>query len=53
MDEVIGLDDALMGLDRSEIGGPAKAAPNTGNATDRRAREPRSDVARLLRGPRA
>jgi ClpP class serine protease len=53
LDEVIGLDDALMGLDRSEIGGPPKAAANTGNITDRRAKEPRADVARLLKNARA
>jgi ClpP class serine protease len=37
VDEVLSLDDALLGLDRSTEAGPAHVAPNEGNVTDRRA----------------
>jgi ClpP class serine protease len=49
VDEVVGLDDALLGLDRSAVGGAPRPAPNEGNITDRRARELRADVSRLLK----
>ena len=44
VDEVVGLDDALLGLDRSEIADPARPAPNEGNITDRRARKAQLDT---------
>lgn len=37
IDEVISLDEAIYGLDKSETSPPEKVAPNTGNVTDRRA----------------
>lgn len=49
IDEVVGFEDAILGLDRSEISGSPKPAANEGNVTDRRAREPAADVARLLK----
>ena len=39
VDEVISLDEAIYGLDQSETAPPESVAPNTGNATDRRAKE--------------
>lgn len=39
IDEVVGFEDAVLGLDRSEISGPDRAAPNEGNVTDRRMRQ--------------
>ena len=53
VDRVVGFDEAVRGLDRSEVATRGPAAPNEGNITDRRAREVRADVARLLRGSSA
>ena len=39
VDDVMSLDDMLLGLDKSEIETESKAAPNHGNETDRRAKE--------------
>lgn len=50
VDQVVGLDAALASLDRTEVPGSPAPAPNQGNITDRRAREARSDVSRLLKG---
>jgi len=43
VDEVVGFEDAVLGLDRTEVSGPARPAPNEGNITDRRARNKRLD----------
>ena len=54
VDQVIGFDAAMANLERTELPGSPRPAPNTGNITDRRAREEaRADVRRLLKGPRA
>jgi ClpP class serine protease len=44
VDEVVGFEDAVLGLDRSEIGGPDRAATGHGNVTDRSARKKSVDT---------
>ena len=39
VDEVIGLDEAIYGLDTSEMASKEDVGPNTGNATERRAKD--------------
>jgi signal peptide peptidase SppA len=39
IDEVIGLDEAIYGLDTSEVASKEGVGPNTGNATERRAKD--------------
>ncbi len=39
VDEVIGLDEAIYGLDTSEVASKEDVGPNHGNETDRRAKE--------------
>lgn len=48
VDEVVSLDDAIYGLDRSETPPPSEVAPNNGNQTDRRAKEKPLDNAEAV-----